>query len=61
MLFEYYENHLRVTNYRQLKLLEDVKIVVDNLIINGIELVILSIDKDEIIIKGKINNLILGD
>ena len=61
MLFEYYENYLKITNYRQLKLLEDVKIVVDNLIIMGVNLKIILINKDEIIIKGSINNLTIGE
>lgn len=60
MLFEYYNNYLRVTNYRQLKLLEDDNIVIDNLKIIGTNLVILSMDKDEIIIYGNIINLIIG-
>jgi hypothetical protein len=60
MLFEYYNNYLRVTNYRQLKLLEDDNIVIDNLKIIGSNLVILSMDKDEIIIYGNIINLIIG-
>ena len=61
MIFEYYDNYLKVTNYRQLKQLEDVKITIDNLIIIGKDLMILSIDKDEIVIKGLIKNLTLGE
>ena len=60
MLFEYYNNYLRVTNYRQLKQLETDKIIVDNLEIIGSNLVILSIDKEQIIINGNILTVKIG-
>jgi hypothetical protein len=60
MLFEYYNNYLKVTNYRQLRQLETVKIVIDNLEIIGSNLVIVSIDKEQIIINGNILTVKIG-
>ena len=60
MLFEYYNNYLKIDNYRQLTQLENDKIIIDNLEIIGSNLVILTISKDEIIIKGIINKIIIG-
>ena len=60
MFFEFYNNYLKVTNYRQLKQLETDKIIVDNLEIIGSNLVILSIDKEQIIINGNILTVKIG-
>lgn len=60
MFFEFYNNYLKVTNYRQLKQLQNDLIEVDNLLITGNNLNILKIDKEEIVIKGIILNLKLG-
>lgn len=60
MFFEFYNNYLKVTNYRQLKQLKNDLIEVDNLLITGSNLNILKIDKEVIVIKGIINNLKLG-
>lgn len=60
MLFEFYNNYLKVTNYRQLKQLNNDLIEVDNLLITGTDLKILRIDKEVIVVKGIILNLKLG-
>lgn len=60
MLFEFYNNYLKVTNYRQLKQLNNDLIEIDNLLITGTDLKILRIDKEVIVIKGIILNLKLG-
>ena len=60
MFFEFYNNYIKVTNYRQLKQLKNDLIEVDNLLITGSNLNILKIDKEVIVIKGIINNLKLG-
>ena len=60
MLFEFYNNNLKVTNYRQLKQLNNDLIEVDNLLITGTDLKILRIDKEVIVVKGIILNLKLG-
>ena len=60
MEFEFYNNYLKVTNYRQLKQLESDLIIIDELLINGRNLIILMIDKDEIIINGQIKNIKIG-
>ena len=60
MFFEFYNNYLKVTNYRQLKQLKNDLIEIDNLLITGNNLNILKIDKEEIVIKGIILNLKLG-
>ena len=60
MFFEFYNNYIKVTNYRQLKQLKNDLIEVDNLLITGSNLNIIKIDKEVIVIKGIINNLKLG-
>ena len=60
MFFEFYNNYIKVTNYRQLKQLNNDLIEVDNLLITGSNLNIIKIDKEVIVIKGIINNLKLG-
>ena len=60
MLFEFFNNYLKVTNYRQLKQLNNDLIEVDNLLITGTDLKILRIDKEVIVVKGIILNLKLG-
>ena len=60
MFFEFYNNYLKVSNYRQLKQLKNDLIEIDNLLITGNNLNILKIDKEEIVIKGIILNLKLG-
>ena len=60
MNFEFFNNYLKVTNYRQLKQLKSDLIEVDNLLITGSDLHILKIDKEVIVIKGIINNLKVG-
>ena len=60
MFFEFYNNYLKVTNYRQLKQLKNDLIEIDNLLITGKDLNILKIDKEVIVIKGIIINLKLG-
>ena len=60
MEFEYYNNYLKIANYRQLKLLESDKIIVDNLEIIGLDFFIMNMNKEEILIKGLISNIKIG-
>ena len=57
MEFEYYDNFLKVTNYRQLKQLNNDLIEVDKLFITGKNLVILSMDNEVIVINGTITEI----
>ena len=57
MSFEFYNNYLKVSNYRQLKLLNNDLIEIDNLTITGYNLNVKKMDKEQILINGRILNI----
>ena len=57
MSFEFYNNYLKVSNYRQLKLLNNDLIEIDILTITGYNLNVKKMDKEQILINGRILNI----
>lgn len=57
MSFEFYNNYLKVSNYRQLKQLNNDLIEIDNLTITGYNLNVKKMDKEQILINGRILNI----
>lgn len=61
MHFELYKNILSVYNYRQIKQLTNDLIELEFLSVIGSNLKIIRMDKDNIIIKGVIKTIQIGD
>lgn len=60
MIIYYKNNFMQIDNYKQIYKLTSDLIVLDNLIIEGISLKILYLDKDRIEISGNIARVIKG-
>ena len=57
MSFEFYNNYLKVSNYRQLKHLNNDLIEIDNLTVTGYNLNVNKMDREQILINGRILNI----
>ena len=57
MSFEFYNNYLKVSNYRQLKQLNNDLIEIDNLTVTGYNLNVKKMDREQILINGRILNI----
>ncbi len=61
MHFEFYKNVLLINNYRQIILVKNDLIKVEKIDIYGENLNIIKLSKDEIIIRGIINEIKIGE
>ncbi len=61
MQFEFYKNILSINNYRQIKQLDSDLICLENISISGEKLRVVRLDKDNIVIKGLIQKIDLGE
>ncbi len=61
MRFEFYKNILLINNYRQIILVKSDLIKVEKLDIHGKNLNIIKLSKDEIVIRGIINEIKMGE
>lgn len=61
MHFEFYNNKIAIYEYRQIIDLRSDLINLSDIVINGQDLVIKKISKEEIIIEGIIKSILLGE
>lgn len=61
MQFEFYKNILSINNYRQIKQIDSDLICLESISISGKELKVIRLDKDNIVIKGLIKKIDLGE
>lgn len=61
MHFEFYKNVLLINNYRQIILVKNDLIKLEKIDIYGKNLNIIKLSRDEIVIRGNINEIMIGE